>query len=75
MRLQIFTNSWRRSELKSGSTMRMKRPCDAGLSPRPEAWIPFSTAFMVDWSKGCTISIRASGAVMVANSFSRMLEP
>ena len=56
-------------------TMRMNLPWVAGFRPRLAAWMPFSMAFTLLMSKGCTMSIRDSGALMVASSLSRMCEP
>ena len=75
IREAVFTNSWRRSRLMSGSGMRTIFPSTWGLKPRFAIWIAFSTAFTRPGSHGWTWIMRASGVVMAAHSFSRIDEP
>ena len=71
----IFTNSLRRSSVSCGITSRMMLPSLDGVRPRFASVMPRSIAFSDDLSNGCTVSICASAALIVASCFSGVDAP
>jgi len=62
----IRTRSRRRSSVSSGRLRRTRLPSFDGLSPRSDERIAFSIAVIDDLSYGEIVSIRGSGALIVA---------
>src|SRR3954451_12940053 len=70
-----LTSSRRRSSLSSGTPRRIRRPSLFGVRPMSDSMIAFSIALIELWSYGCTVSRRASGALIVASCFSGVGAP
>ncbi len=66
MLLATFTISLRRSSVSWGITTRMMLPSLVGLTPRSELRIAVSIAFSCEASYGLTMTMRASGTLMLA---------
>jgi hypothetical protein len=61
--------------VSSGNGTRISWPSTAGLRPKEEVRIAFSTALTSPRSQTCTVSIRGSGTFTVPTCVSGISEP
>ena len=73
--LTIFVRSRRRSSVSAGIGTRMMSPVVDGFRPRSDSRIAFSTFWIIGFSHGCTLIVRASSSDRFATWLSGTGEP